>query len=254
MHLTRRDCADIQAHIDLACDRFDRHGLTLRASDDMRAFVEFISGEEHSYGASASHDPAHSHLTPGTSFWVYLEEKETGVKVGSCAQKLVVTRNFAEDLLSHTLYESKVPTLHHRMLEFHDGLSEKHLRFAGNIVYGSGLYIHPDYRGKGLLILSRISRTIALRFFKADHFVGIQRLTESSRRMILERQRFAHVRAFAKGMPGKWDGDFQIAWSSRKEWLAAIRQELRDAGTRMQASSRYRGDHRAAGIASDNRV
>jgi hypothetical protein len=254
MHLTRRDCADIQAHIDLACDRFDRHGLMLRASDDMQAFVDYISGEEHSFGASASHDPAHSYLTPGTSFWVYLEEKKTGVKVGSCAQKLIVTKNFAEDLLSHTLYESKVPTLHHRMLDFHDGTSEEDLGLAGNIVYGSGLYLHPNYRGMGLLILSRISRTIALRFFKADHFVGIQRLTGKSRRKILERQRFAHVRAFAPGMPGKWDGDFQIAWSSRSEWLAAIRQELLDAETRRQASSRRRDGHRAAGIALGNRV
>ncbi len=254
MPLTRRDCADIQAHIDMACDRFDRHGLTLRASDDMQAFVDYISGEEQSFGASASHDPAHSYLTPGTGFWIYLEEKETGLRMGSCAQKLVVTKNFVEDLLSHTLYESKVPTLHHRMLEFHDGLSEEDLGFSGNIVYGSGLYIHPDYRGKGLLILSRISRTIALRFFKADYFVGIQRLTSKSQRMILERQRFAHVRAFAKGMPGKWDGDFQIAWSSRKEWLAAIRQELLDEETRKPASSRDHEDHKAAGITLDNRV
>lgn len=252
--LRRQDFEDIQAHVELAVERFAARGLALGTSGDMAAFAAYIGGEKESWGASASHNPLHSYLTPANAFWVYLEEKETGAKVASCTQKLVQTENFIADIFSHTLYDTQKPVLDGRLPEFFDGADEADFAFSGNVVYGSGLYIRPDYRGQGLLILSRLTRTIALRHFKAHHFVGIQRLTARSRFHALERQHFAHCRPFVKGMPYKWDGDFQISWSSRAEWLAAIRRELRDAGTCRPAPSRCPGGRTAAEEAADNRV
>lgn len=252
--LRRRDFEDIQAHVDLAVDLFGANGLTLGTSGDMEAFAAYIAGEKHSWGASASHNPLHSYLTPANAFWVYLEEKTTGVKVASCTQKVVRTENFIADIFSHTLYDTQKPVLDGRLPEFYEDANEADFAFAGNVVYGSGLYIRPDYRGKGLIILSRLSRTIALRHFKAHHFVGIQRLTEHSCYHALARQHFAHCKPFVKGMPYKWDGSFQISWSSRDEWLEAIRQELRDAGKYRQEPLHFHDGHRAAEAISNSRV
>lgn len=236
--LTREDFVDIQAHVDLANEIFAAHGLALGASGDMAAFADFIASQEESWGASASHNPVHSYLVPTNAFWLYLEEAD-GTPIASITQKCVRTESFIEEIFSHTLYDTQKPVLDARLPEFHDGAAEVEFAFAGNVVYASGLFIRPDYRGRGLIALGRISRSIALRHFKADWFVGIQRLTATSRYHILERQRFAHCRPFLKGMPYKWDGNFQISWSSRAEWLEAIRQELRDAGRYTPATSRY---------------
>lgn len=254
VQLRRRDFEDIQAHVDLAVDLFAAHGLTLGTSGDMEAFAAYISGEKHSWGASASHNPLNSYLTPANAFWVYLEDRETGVKIASCTQKVVWTESFIADIFSHTLYDTQNPVLDGRLPEFYEGAEEADFAFSGNVVYGSGLYIHPDYRGKGLIILSRLSRTIALRHFKAHHFVGIQRLTERSAFHALERQCFAHCKPFVKGMPYKWDGSFQISWSSRAEWLEAIRRELQDAGRYRRGPLHYPDDCRAAEAISDNRA
>ena len=254
MYLKRQDFEAIQAHIDHAVALFASHGLTLGTSGDMAAFAAYIASEKHSWGASASHNPLHSYLTPANAFWVYLEEKTTGVKIASCTQKLVSTESFMADIFSHTLYDTQKPVLEGRLPEFYEGADEDEFAFSGNVVYGSGLFIRPDYRKKGLLILSRLSRTIALRHFKAHYFVGIQRLTEHSRYHAQERQRFAHCKPFVKGMPYKWDGEFQISWSTRDEWIEAIRQELQDAGKDRPEPSRYLSGHRAAEAISDNRA
>ena len=184
--LAREDFVDIQAHIDLATAFFAAHGLTLGASGDMEAFAAFIASQAESWGASASHNPVHSYLVPTNAFWLYLEEPD-GTRVASITQKCIQTERFIEEIFSHTLYDTRKPVLDARLPEFHDGAAAEEFAFAGNVVYASGLFIRPDYRGRGLIILGRISRSIALRHFKADWFVGIQRLTASSRYHILER-------------------------------------------------------------------
>lgn len=251
--LTREDFVDIQAHVDLANEIFAAHGLTLGASGDMAAFADFIASQESSWGASASHNPMHSYLVPTNAFWLYLAQAD-GTRVASITQKCMRTESFIEEIFSHTLYDTQKPVLTARLPEFHDGAMEEEFAFAGNVVYASGLFIRPDYRGHGLIVLGRISRSIALRHFKADWFVGIQRLTATSRYHILERQRFAHCKPFLKGMPYKWDGDFQISWSSRSEWLEAIRQELRDAGRYRPAPPRYGSGRIAVEAVADSRA
>lgn len=253
MLLRRQDFIDINAHERLAGGLFARHGLAYHASGDMDAFAAYIAGEEESWGASASHNPAHSFLTPANSFWIALKERD-GTIVGSCTQKCVETENFMAEVFAHTLYDSRKPVLAPRLPDFHDGAEEDDFAFAGRICYGSGLFIRPDYRGKGLLVLSRLSRTIALRHFKAHWFVGIQRLTRSSRRHALDRQMFAHCKPFLRGMPYKWDGEFQLSWSSRAEWLEAIRREVRDAGRRRRAPSRAPAGRRRAEAAGSSRA
>lgn len=251
--LRRDDFAVIQAHVDHANTIFADQGLRLGASGDMDAFAAFIGSQENSWGASASHNPAHSYLVPTNAFWLYLEDAD-GTKIASITQKCIRTESFIEDIFSHTLYNTQKPILDARLPEFHDGAEEGDFTFAGNVIYASGLFIRPDYRARRLIILARISRSIALRHFKADWLVGIQRLTETSRYHGLERQRFAHCKPFLKGMPYKWDGDFQISWSSRSEWLEAIRQELRDAGIYTPATSHFGSGRIAVEAIANNRA
>lgn len=227
--LTRQDYADIQAYIDHAIDVFAGHGLTMRVSGNMDDFARFIADQAASWGLSASHDPAHSHLTPENAFWLWLEDAR-GERVASASQKLIRTQSFIGTIFSHTLYDSMKPVLVARLPEQYEGVDESEFAFAGNISYGSGLFVHPGYRGRGFLLLACVSRTIALRYFEADWFVAIQRLTPTSHVRSHKAQLYAHCKPFLKGMPYKWDGEFQISWSSRAEWLSAIRQVLRDAG------------------------
>ena len=251
--LTRQDYADIQAYIDYAIDVFAGHGLTMHVNCDMDDFSRFITGQPASFGLSASHDPLHSYLTPENAFWIWLEDKH-GERVASASQKLIRTQNFIGTIFSHKLYDSVKPVLNAKLPEQFDGADESEFAFGGNISYGSGLFVHPRYRGRGFLLIACVSRTIALRYFEADWFVAIQRLTETSHIRSLKAQLYAHCKPFLKGMPYKWDGEFQISWSSRAEWLAAIRQALRDAGRPLSEKPHSPSDRIQVEAIAHNRV
>jgi GNAT superfamily N-acetyltransferase len=253
MGLTRHDLEDMQAYIDFAIDRFGGHGLTLHSSGDMTDFAQWIASQEDSFGASASHNPVHSFLTPENAFWIWLEE-EDGTRVASTAQKLVRTESFIEHVYSHRLYDSQAPVLDARIPECFDGVDEEELAFSGNISYGSGLYVRPDYRGRGFLILACVARTLGIRYFEADWVVAIQRYHENSHIRSLKPQLYAHCIPFVKGMPYKWDGEFQISWSSRDEWLQAIRMELLNVGITPRGPIHSPDDHRQEEAAGRSRA
>lgn len=233
MRLIKQDYADIQAHIDLTRTRLGELGLTLHVDHDMRAFVNYIARQEDTHGVPSSHDPRRCHLHPGNSFWVYVKHPASGDIVACQAQRLIVTQDFLQDCLAQTLFSNLTPSLDAAP----GGVDESiDARISGRVIYGGGLYIRPDWRGAGLLIFNRASRTIALRHFQADYFCGLQLNTPQRRAMALNGFAFAHVRPFIKGgLPGKPQADdVQLSWSSRGEWLETVRRELanRDAATR----------------------
>jgi GNAT superfamily N-acetyltransferase len=251
MDLFTQDYADIQEHVTYAKEMFRAHGLTLESSGDMEDFARFIAAQKESWGASASHDPLHSYLTPANAFWIWLQDKD-GNRVASAAQKVIRTESFIDEVLSHRLYDTMKPVLDARLPEFFAGVGDGDFNFRGNVVYGSGLFVHPDYRGRGFILLGRVSRTLALRHFSADWFVGIQRYTPNSHMRALKAQSYAHCKPALKGMPYKWDGQFQISWSSGAEWLDAIRSELRDAGRIPAMPSHAPADRRPEEAAGHN--
>jgi hypothetical protein len=231
MRLTKQDFSEIQAHIDLTRNQLGEHGLTLHVDHDMHAFVDYIGRQEETHGVPSSHNPAKCYLHPGNSFWVYVRHAASGDIIGCQAQRLMVTDDFVQDCLAQTLFENLTPSLDAPPLGTDDSVR---VLIAGRVMYGGGLYIRPDWRSKGLLIFNRVSRTIALRHFQADYFCGLQLNTQRRRAMALTGFAFAHVVPFIQGgLPGKpYADDVQLSWSSRQEWLEAIRRELanQDAG------------------------
>ena len=241
MPLKKQDFSDIQAHIDLAKTRLGELGLTLHVDTDMHAFVDYLSRQEQTHGVPTSHDPHRCHLHPGNSFWVYIKHDASGDVVGCQAQRLIVTDDFVEECLAQTLFEDLTPSLDIEPL----GANEADdFRLSGRIVFGGGLYIRPDWRGVGLLIFNRASRSIGLRHFKADYFCGMQLNTTRRRALALTGFDFTHVKPFIKGgLPRKPQADdVQLAWSSRAEWMEAIRRELgnQDAATHRPKRKRAR--------------
>lgn len=233
MRLGKRDFSDIQAHIDLTKTRLGEHGLTLHVDHDMHAFVDYIGRQEDTHGVPGSHDPTKCYLHPGNSFWIYVRHTASGDIIACHAQRLIVTDDFVHECLAQTLFANLDPNLDAAPLgvdDFEDA------RMSGRILYGGGNYIRPDWRGKGLLIFNRASRTIALRHFQADYLCALQMNTPRRRGMALTGLAFAHVKPFIKGgLPGKPQADdVQLSWSSRHEWMEAIRRELsnQDAATR----------------------
>jgi hypothetical protein len=231
VQLDRHDFLAMQGHIDLAKALLAEYGLSLHVDHDMQRFVDYIGTQHDTHGVPNSHDPRKSYLHPDNSFWVYVREDASGDIIACHAQRLVVTDNFAYDCLAHTLFENLNPKIDAEPP--HVEMFAKPL-IAGKVMYGGGNYIRPDYRGKGLIIFNRASRTIALRHFRPDYFCGLQMNTPRRRGMALTGQAFAHVRPYIKGgLPGKPHADdVQISWSSYKEWMAVIRRELanQDAG------------------------
>lgn len=225
MRLTKQDFCDIQSHIDLTKRRLGDYGLTLHVDHNLQAFVEYISWQQDTHGVPSSHNPHKSYLHPGNSFWVYLKHAASGQIIACHAQRLIVTDDFVHDCQAQTLFGDLKPNLDAWPLGV-DDFDEA--RMSGRVVYGGGNYIRPDWRGKGLLIFNRASRTIALRHFQADYLCAFQMNTPKRRGMALTGLAFANVKPFIKGgLPGKPQADdVQLAWSSRQEWMEAIRREL----------------------------
>lgn len=255
MRLIRQDFCDIQSHIDLTKRRLDDHGLTLQVDQNMYAFVDYISRQEDTHGVPSSHDPHKCYLHPGNSFWVYIIHSASGDIIACHAQRLMITDDFVHECQAQTLFGNLNPSLDAQPLGV-DDFDEA--RVSGRVVYGGGNYIRPDWRGKGLLIFNRASRTIALRHFQADYLCAFQMNTPQRRGMALTGLAFANVEPFIKGgLPGKPQADdVQLSWSSRQEWMEAIRRELanQDAARHMPRQSHAPTDPLKEVKAADNRA
>lgn len=255
MRLTKQDFADIQAHIDLTRERLDEHGLTLHVDHDMHAFVDYISRQEETHGVPSSHNPKKSYLHPGNSFWIYVKHTASGDIIACHAQRMLVTDDFVHDCFAQTLFEDMGPTLDAPPIGIDDFEAA---RMSGRVIYGGGNYIRPDWRSKGVLIFNRASRTVALRYFQADYLCALQMNTPRRRGMALTGLAFAHVQPFIKGgLPGKPQADdVQLSWSSRQEWMEAIRRELanQDAATRTPRRTHAPTDPLTGATAAGNRA
>lgn len=226
MRFNDHDLTDIQQHIDHTREYLASRGLTLNVSSDMRAFKEFLLEQEQTHGVPSTHDPDRTYLHPENSFWTYLTAQDG--RIAAChAQRLLVTDDLIEVCRTHTVFENRVPALDHYNLELYN--DARMIRIAGRVLIGGGLWVHPEWRGRSLLMFSRMDRALALRHFLLDWVVAFMLRTDRRRNMGLKGLAYAHVVPLLHGLypPHGRSLDIQLVFSSREELLAEIRQELR---------------------------
>jgi GNAT superfamily N-acetyltransferase len=228
--------AAIQDFVDRSCEHFASMGLSYSVSDDMAAWADWISKQPHSHGVTKTHDPKQTHLDPGNSFWSHLQDSY-GRVIACHAQRLIITDDFLDDIVTQTAFFDRVPKIRLDDLELR--LETKLMRISGRVCLGGGLYIHPDWRGKGLYsVLSRTTRAISLRHFKLDWYLAYFLTTQSRTQLGLEGAAFARAIPLLSGIypPYGRQTDIQLMTMTREEALAQIRQDNQTA----TGSVRYR--------------
>ena len=226
----------IQAFVDRSCEHFESMGLTFAVNDDMTAWADWLSKQPNSHGVTKTHDPKHTHMDSGNSFWGRLQEAD-GRVIACHAQRLIITDDFLDDIVTQTAFFDRVPKI--RLDDLDLRLETKVMQISGRVCLGGGLYIHPDWRGKGLYnVLSRTTRAISLRHFKLDWYLAYFLTTQSRTQLGLEGAAFAHALPLLSGIypPYGKQTDIQLMMMSREEALAQIRQDNQTA----TGSARYR--------------
>jgi len=215
----------IQTFVDRSREHFGSMGLTFGVSDNMAAWADWLSKQPNSHGVTKTHDPKHTHLDPGNSFWASLREAD-GRVIGCHAQRLIITDDFLDDVITQTAFFDRVPKV--RLDDLGLRLETKVMQISGRVCLGGGLYIHPDWRGKGLYnVLSRTTRAISLRHFKLDWYLAYFLTTQSRTQLGLEGAAFAHALPLLSGIypPYGRQTDIQLMMISREEALAQIRRD-----------------------------
>jgi hypothetical protein len=228
--------AAIQTFVDHACKQFEAIGLTYGLSDDMTSWADWLSKQPESHGVSKTHDPKHTHLDPGNSFWGYLKDSHGDV-IACHAQRLIITDDFLDDIVTQTAFFDRVPKIRLDDLELR--LETQRLEISGRVCLGGGLYIHPDWRGNGLYdVLSRTTRAISLRHFKLDWYLAYFLTSKSRTQLGLEGAAFAQATPLLSGIypPYGKRTDIQLMTMTRDEALAQIKQDNQAA----LGSAKYR--------------
>lgn len=219
----------IQTYVDRSCEHLESVGLRYALSDDMEAWAAWLLDQPDSHGVSKTHDPQHTHMGPQNSFWASLEDSK-GRVIACHAQRLIVTDDFYDDIVTQTAFFDRVPKLRLDALDLK--LEAKLMQISGRVCLGGGLYIHPDWRGVGLYnVLSRMTRAISLRHFKLDWYVAYFLTTKSRTQLGLDGAAFARAVPLLSGIypPYGRKTDIQLMTMTREEALAQIRQENQSA-------------------------
>jgi hypothetical protein len=226
----------IQTFVDRTCEHFESIGLTYGLSDDMTAWADWLSKQPNSHGVTKTHDPEHTHLDPQNSFWAYLHDAH-GRVIACHAQRLIITDDFFDDIITQTAFFDRVPKI--RLDDLGLRLETKLMQISGRVCLGGGLYIHPDWRGNGLYnVLSRTTRAISLRHFKLDWYLAYFLTSQSRTQLGLEGAAFARAIPLLSGIypPYGRHTDIQLMTMTRDEALAQIKQDNQAA----TGSVRYR--------------
>ena len=217
--------AEIQTYVDRSCEHLDSVGLTYGLSDDMTAWADWLAKQPDSHGVSKTHDPEHTYMDPRNSFWAYLKDSHGSV-IACHAQRLIVTEDFYDDIVTQTAFFDRVPKLRLEKLDLK--LETKLMQISGRVCLGGGLYIHPDWRGVGLYnVLSRTTRAISFRHFKLDWYLAYFLTTKSRTQLGLEGAAFARAVPLLSGIypPYGRKTDIQLMTMTRAEALAQIKRE-----------------------------
>jgi hypothetical protein len=232
MRLGDQDRADIQTYIDVAREQLAVQGLSLEVDRDMAAFKDFYNAQPARLNFPTSLDADHC-IIPPNAFWLKVRA-HSGEIVACHGQKPFETEDFVEALRLHLCYRNAVPALDLYDVDLKPEVLD--IQIAGRIVLGGGLWVHPDWRGRGLMIFNRVNRALALRHFLPDYFVGWLDYRPSRLHMATARDGAAYHHAVRLSddlyPPTVYIGKeakprpMLLAWSTWREWLDTIRDEL----------------------------
>lgn len=223
--LTSHELGEIQKFIDKKIADAESLGLTLEVDDDLWEWRKLMDNAPATGGASKTLDPLVNDIRPGNSFWVKVID-DSGAVIGCQANRFVETEDFVEEYVTtHRFFGNRCPSL----VQYPVALQESVPVLRGKLNFGGGGWVHPDWRGKAISgLMSRIGRTLALRHFLIDYYLGFITATANHRLYGRNRQGLMNRRHLLTGhYPGRDEPlEVDIYWMHRGEILNQIAREI----------------------------
>lgn len=202
-----------------------RVGLQVRVRHDFAEWVHVLSNAPNTTAVSPAFDPGCCDLSEG--FWLELRDGSEW-PVGTITAKLVLG-DFMQLVASGELWYGRRTELCHAMPLIN---VEALPRLRGRIAYFGGLWLHPDYRGHGLVsIVPRLVRAMARRKWAADWHCGGVLKPLADRKLPLRYYGYAQMvqvtdQAYFP-VTGKRESWF-VPWESPQEWAMTSQRYLNE--------------------------
>jgi hypothetical protein len=234
--LTDNDLIEIQAFIDRAKEELDRRALTLEVDSDLSNWVSLMKKAPGRLVIASTHDPSHSYVHPGNSFWIIIRERDQGFAdrllrrerpvVACLCHRVIQTENIGEEIRTHRLFFDRKPILDYRPVNV--VLDDTAPVIGGKVGLAGGFWVHPKHRGSKLSnIVSRVTRVLSLRHFDIDWSISLVRDTPRRKAMIHNTYGLAHSASITRGYypPYGYDLDMQMSYMHREEIMDQVRAE-----------------------------
>ena len=222
------DLLALQQFVDESLHLFHGQSLTVQMHEDMdawRRWMATLPADARPIGVSGTLDPMRHRLGPGDAFWLSLNDKE-GNRVGAHCQRWFRTDDFLEEVRTHRLFDSRVPSFDWSPLNL--GVLPHTPTIAGRVGFGGGMWIHPNWRGKSLSnTFARLSRNLNLRHNLLDWYVSF--IEETPNRRLYGHQSAGLVNSTPL-LSGSYPArdrkmDVRMFYMSRNDMLMQIRKE-----------------------------
>lgn len=200
-----------------------RAGLQVRLKQDFAEWVDVLNHAPGTTAVSPAFDPDYCDLTDG--FWLELSDGSPW-PVGTITAKLVLG-DFMQLVASGELWYGHRTEPRHAMPLINVASLP---RLRGRIAYFGGLWLHPDYRGHGLVsVMPRLVRAMARRKWAADWHCGGVLKPLADRSLPLRYYGYAQMvqvtdQAFFP-VTGKRES-WYVPWESPQEWAATSERYL----------------------------
>ena len=221
--------ADHDAIADALClqlaSQVGQIGLRVRIRHDFNEWVHVLSHAPGTTAVSPAFDPDYCDLDDG--FWLELTDGSEW-PIGTITAKLVLG-DFLQLVGSGELWYGRRTEPRHAM-PLLERRSMPPLR--GRIAYFGGLWLHPDYRGQGLVsTMPRLVRAMARRKWGADWHCGGVLKPLAERNLPLRYYGYAQMAQVTDTqffpVTGKVESWF-VPWESPEEWAATSERYLND--------------------------
>ena len=202
-----------------------RQGLRVRVKDDFGEWAHVLRNAPETTAVSPAFDPAYCDLDNG--FWLELSDGSEW-PVGTITAKLV-PGDFLQLVSSGELWYGRRTEPRHAMTLLNaDALPV----LRGRIAYFGGLWLHPDYRGQGLVgIMPRLVRAMARRKWAADWHCGGVLKPLADRNLPLRHYGYARMVQVTEQqffpVTGKQES-WYVPWEAPEEWAASSERYLND--------------------------